>query len=70
MRKRLILGLVLCNILIGFVVLATPVKTQIFPRGIIDCCKVEGDEGYCCHNCCWLAWPCDSDEDCKDVQDK
>ncbi len=65
MRRRLTVGLFLLNALMGFAIYATPADSQVIPRGIFNCCKSAGPEGYCCASCCWF-WPtCDTDGDCS-----
>ena len=66
MRRRLLLGLVLLNCVLGIALFVRSADSQILPRGIFDCCQTVGSEGVCCNNCCWFFPTCDGDEDCSD----
>ena len=35
-------------------------------RGWIDCCREHVFGAYCCEGCCWFAWSCGTDDDCRD----
>lgn len=66
MRRRLVVGLILLNSLLGLTLLAVPADSQIIPRGVFDCCESgEADDPYCCRGCCWIWSDCDEDGDCK-----
>jgi len=65
MRRKLIIGLVFLNGLIGAALFSQPAETQIIPLGIFNCCKSQGaPEPYCCSSCCWFTLNCFGDEDC------
>lgn len=64
MRKRIVVGLVALNLVLGAAIVVGPVAAQIFPlSGLLDCCK----NGECCNNCCWWVENCDSDGDCHEI---
>ena len=66
MRRKLIIGLVLLNGLIAAAMFALPAETQILPRGVFNCCKVDtGGDDFCCRSCCWLTWNCNDHDDCR-----
>ena len=69
MRRKLILGLVLLNGLFAAALISQPIETQIIPRGLFNCCKDTGPDGYCCFRCCWFIVNCWDDEDCLDPPD-
>ena len=66
MRKKLLKGLLVLNILLATAILAGPLLSQVLPRGLWNCCKSEVIESgeYCCMQCCWLVKNCDDDLDC------
>ena len=65
MRRRLLFVLVLLNVALAVSLLSAPAWTQIIPRGLFDCCKVDNPgEAFCCRGCCWFVRNCDEDEDC------
>lgn len=66
MRRRLLIGLILSNALLGLAVLASSSRSQVHPTANRDCC--EGDGAglmYCCHGCCWFFQDCRTDSDCS-----
>jgi hypothetical protein len=67
MRRKAILILICLNCLLFSAILTKPVWSQIFPRGLWDCCEqqVDGDP-YCCESCCWFLPNCDESSDCLD----
>ncbi len=66
MRKILIAGLVVLNIVLAFGVFATPAETRTAAAGLWPCCKGKGPDAFCCDGCCWFSWNCNSDSDCRD----
>jgi hypothetical protein len=68
MRRKLIVGLLLLNGLLGAALFSGPAQTQVRPTGFFHCCKLEGSDPYCCANCCWFAQNCMSSSDCLDVE--
>lgn len=63
MRKRVLIGLVLINVILGAAVVVGPLRAQIFPRaGLLDCCQGS----TCCFNCCWFVNDCDFSGDCEE----
>lgn len=64
MRKKLIVGLVILNGLLGFALSHRPAVTQVIPTGLFDCCQ-SASEPYCCRGCCWFHWDCDEHSDCR-----
>lgn len=62
MRKRIIIGLIMLNLILGTAIVIGPVAAQILPSsGLFDCCQ----DRECCNNCCWFVTDCDSDGDCE-----
>ncbi len=47
MRKILIAGLVVLNIVLAFGVFATPAETRTAAAGPWPCCKGEGPDAFC-----------------------
>lgn len=65
MRKRVTVGLLLVNALLGLALIAMPAKTQVIPRSILDCCKTVGGDPICCYGCCWFTRNCQDHSDCR-----
>lgn len=62
MRKRLVIGLVMLNLLLGAALVLGPLSAQILPMSSLrDCCQSR----TCCSSCCWLVSDCDTDGDCE-----
>lgn len=62
MRKPIIIGLIMLNLVLGTAIVIGPVAAQILPfSGLLDCCQ----DRECCDNCCWFVTDCDSDRDCE-----
>lgn len=58
MRRRLVVGLIVLNALLG-VALFGSLRAQILPTAFWNCCR----DGNCCASCCW--WP----TDCADCEE-
>ena len=65
MRKRIIMGLVLLNVLLAVALFATPARSWVASFTLSDCCHGEGSRAYCCRECCFLTKDCDYDRDCR-----
>ena len=66
MRRKPIFALLVLNGLIATLLFSPVANTQIIPRAIFDCCKVDlAFQDYCCSSCCWLIPNCDDNEDCQ-----
>jgi hypothetical protein len=63
MRKRLAMGLIVLNLLLGAAIVMGPLAAQILPRSTLrDCCQ----EDVCCASCCWFVQDCEGDDDCRE----
>lgn len=59
--------LIMLNLILGAGLLVSTRSDANRAIGFFDCCRGEGDEAYCCYQCCWF-WPtCDIDSDCRDA---
>ena len=65
MRKVLIIGLVVLNVLAAVALFANPAQTRITAFTRSDCCWGEGSKAYCCRQCCWLVKNCKYDRECR-----
>lgn len=61
MRKRVVIGLILVNVILAAAIMIGPVGAQILPMGLRDCCE----NGACCDGCCWLVENCNANGDCE-----
>ena len=67
MRKKLIIGMAILNGLFAVALFAVPANSQKLPFAIFDCCQGSGQSAFCCNNCCWFTFDCNSTEDCRDA---
>lgn len=65
MRKLVITGLIVLNVLLAVALFATPARTLVTRFTRADCCWGEGTKAYCCRECCWLVKNCDRDRECR-----
>ena len=68
MRKLVIAGLIVLNVLLAVALFATPAETLITRFTRTDCCWGEGAKAYCCRERCWLVKNCDRDRECRGDQ--
>lgn len=68
MRRAVIAGLIVLNVLLAVALFATPAQTLITRFTRTDCCWGEGARAYCCRECCWLVKNCDRDRECRPDQ--
>jgi hypothetical protein len=64
MRRLLMVGLLLLNVLLAVFLFSTVADSQIIPRSLRNCCKYDGPEPYCCWKCCIGGESCGDDMDC------
>ena len=50
MRKAIVIGFSMLNLLLAYELVAAPDDGQFFPQGIFDCCQGI----VCCDACCWF----------------
>lgn len=60
--RKFAMVLILINLALGSAHAATPVPGS----GIMDCCRGEGKEAFCCWKCCWIGQYCTKDAQCRD----
>ncbi|MCY4399951.1 MAG: hypothetical protein OXE96_11510 [Gemmatimonadetes bacterium] len=65
MRKGIMMGLVLLNVLLAVALFAAPARSWVSSFTLSDCCQGEGAKAYCCRQCCLLTENCDYDSDCR-----
>jgi len=65
MRRKLIIGLVLLNGLLGAALFTQPAEGMIWTPSLRNCCMMDGSEPFCCERCCWIQPNCTSDKDCE-----
>ena len=68
MTRKIIKGLVLLNILLAAALTTTPLVSQVFPRGLWNCCQsgmTDSEDEFCCYACCWWIRNCSRDSDCS-----
>lgn len=64
MRKRVLFGLMVLNVILAAAILMGPVAAQVLPMSSLrDCCQGT----VCCENCCWFRSDCDLDSDCFEL---
>lgn len=68
MTRKIMKSLIILNILLATALAATPLVSQILPRGLWNCCQQEMVESvgeFCCYGCCWWVRNCSGDADCS-----
>lgn len=60
--RRFAMVLILINLALGSAQAATPIPGS----GIMDCCRGEAEEAFCCRKCCWIGQYCTTNAQCKD----
>jgi hypothetical protein len=73
MPRRLLSLLIVLNAALALALASPPAHTQILPRGIFDCCKVDESldlTAYCCRKCCWFTHDCEDDGDCREIEEE
>jgi len=70
MNKKPVWWLMVLNLILGLVVVASPANAAADGQIIRDCCKRStGGIEFCCNDCCWFTNDCVVSNDCAPVID-